>query len=124
MRFFVDNNIAPRLARGFNQFVVGEHEFVHLRDRFAANTPDVDWMRERYGAITSRQPAVQQAKGRGYPYGMYLNFRSEDWRIDARSSEQKLRRQLIERRAVDCTLPTCENRVKSSGEIRLQPSPL
>lgn len=49
MRFFVDNNIAPRLARGFNQFVVGEHEFVHLRDRFAASTPDVEWMRALAG---------------------------------------------------------------------------
>ena len=46
MRFFVDNNVAPRLARGFNQFVAGEHEFVHLRDRFPADAPDVKWMRE------------------------------------------------------------------------------
>ena len=45
MRFFVDNNIAPQLARGFNLFVQGEHEFVHLRDRFAADTPDVEWMK-------------------------------------------------------------------------------
>lgn len=37
-------NIAPKLARGFNQFVKGEHEFVHLRDRFAMNTPDAEWM--------------------------------------------------------------------------------
>lgn len=46
MRFFIDNNIAPKLARGFHQFVKGEHEVVHLRDRFAGNTPDVDWMRK------------------------------------------------------------------------------
>jgi len=44
VKFFVDNNIAPQLARGFHQFVAGEHEFVHLRDRFASNTSDVDWM--------------------------------------------------------------------------------
>jgi len=42
----VDNNIAPRLARGFNEFVRGEHEFVHLRDRFQADAPDVKWMRD------------------------------------------------------------------------------
>lgn len=46
MRFFIDNNIAPKLARGFNQFVAGEHEVMHLRDRFPGNTPDVEWMRE------------------------------------------------------------------------------
>ncbi len=45
MRFFIDNNIALRLSRGFNEFVKGGHEVVHLRERFAANTPDVDWMK-------------------------------------------------------------------------------
>jgi hypothetical protein len=49
MRFFVDNNIARKLAHGFNQFVLGEHEVIHLRDRFAANTPDVEWMRALAG---------------------------------------------------------------------------
>lgn len=42
-------NIAPKLARGFNEFVRGEHEFVHLRDRYRADTPDVTWMRELAG---------------------------------------------------------------------------
>lgn len=46
MRFFIDNNIAPKLARGFNQFVLGEHEVVHLRDRFRPDTSDVNWMQE------------------------------------------------------------------------------
>lgn len=45
MRFFIDNNIAPRLARGFNEFVKGEHEVLHLRERFKPNAPDVEWMR-------------------------------------------------------------------------------
>jgi len=49
VRFFVDNNIAPRLARGFHQFVAGEHEFLHLRDRFPPDTPDVKWMRDLAG---------------------------------------------------------------------------
>jgi hypothetical protein len=49
VRFFIDNNIAPKLARGFDQFVRGEHEVAHLRDRFAPNTPDVDWMRALAG---------------------------------------------------------------------------
>ncbi len=46
MRFFFDNNLAPKLARGFHQFVAGEHEVIHLRDRFKQNASDVDWMRE------------------------------------------------------------------------------
>ena len=44
MKFFIDNNVAPRLARGFNEFVKGEHEVVHLREKFRADTPDVEWM--------------------------------------------------------------------------------
>ena len=46
MRFFLDNNLAPKLARGFHQFVLGEHEVVHLRDRFSQDTPDVEWMQQ------------------------------------------------------------------------------
>ena len=49
MKFFFDNNIARKLARGFNEFVAGEHEVSHLRDHFAANTPDVEWMRKLAG---------------------------------------------------------------------------
>jgi hypothetical protein len=46
LRFFLDNNLAPKLARGFHQFVLGEHEVVHLRDRFSQETPDVEWMHQ------------------------------------------------------------------------------
>jgi PIN like domain len=46
VRLFFDNNLAPRLAHGFKEFVAGEHEVIHLRDRFAANQPDVQWMEE------------------------------------------------------------------------------
>lgn len=45
MRLFFDNNLAPRLAHGFREFVAGEHEVIHLRDRFQPNASDVDWMR-------------------------------------------------------------------------------
>ena len=49
MRFFIDNNIALRLSRGFNEFVKGGHEFVHLRQKFSPDTPDVKWMRDLAG---------------------------------------------------------------------------
>lgn len=62
MRFFLDNNLAPKLARGFHQFVLGEHEVVHLRDRFSQDTPDVEWMRalaaESPWIILSRDVAI------------------------------------------------------------------
>ncbi len=44
MKLFFDNNLAPQLAHGFQAFVKGEHAVVHLRDKFAANTPDIEWM--------------------------------------------------------------------------------
>lgn len=43
MRVFFDNNIAPRLARGFNEFVASNHSVIHLREKFPANTSDVEW---------------------------------------------------------------------------------
>ena len=46
MKFFFDNNLAPRIAKGLNGFVAPEHEVIHLRDRFPANTTDLDWMRQ------------------------------------------------------------------------------
>lgn len=45
MRFFFDNNLSPRLARSLNALVEPEHQVVHLKDRFAANTADEVWMR-------------------------------------------------------------------------------
>lgn len=46
LEVFHRQQLAPKLARGFHQFVKGEHEVVHLRDRFAGSTPDVEWMRK------------------------------------------------------------------------------
>jgi hypothetical protein len=39
----VDNNLSPSLARSF-QPLFDEHQFVSLRDKFAANTKDIDWI--------------------------------------------------------------------------------
>lgn len=43
MRLLVDNNLAPRLARAVDILFI-EHEIVALRDKFAADTPDVEWV--------------------------------------------------------------------------------
>ena len=45
MKFFFDNNLASKIARGLNGFVAPDHEVVHLKEHFPANTNDVDWMK-------------------------------------------------------------------------------
>lgn len=49
MRFFFDNNLAPKLAKSLHVLVEPDHSVVHLKDRFAANTPDETWMRALAG---------------------------------------------------------------------------
>lgn len=46
MRFFFDNNLPPKLAKSLHALVEPDHQIVHLKDRFAANTPDETWMIE------------------------------------------------------------------------------
>jgi hypothetical protein len=45
VRLFFDNNLSPRLARSLHVLVTPEHQVVHLKELFAANTPDEIWMR-------------------------------------------------------------------------------
>lgn len=46
MNFFIDNNLPPPLAYALRELSKPEHHKVeHLRERFAANTPDQDWIR-------------------------------------------------------------------------------
>jgi len=45
VRFFFDNNLSPKLARSLDALVQPEHQVVHLKERFAANTSDEVWMR-------------------------------------------------------------------------------
>ena len=46
MRFFFDNTLPPKLAKSLHVLVEPDHQVVHLKDRFAANTPDEIWMTE------------------------------------------------------------------------------
>lgn len=46
MRFFFDNNLAPKIAKGLNEFVSPEHKVVHLKERFSAGADDSVWMTE------------------------------------------------------------------------------
>jgi predicted nuclease of predicted toxin-antitoxin system len=44
VKFFFDNNLAAKIAKGLNGFVSPEHQVVHLKEQFAANTDDAVWM--------------------------------------------------------------------------------
>lgn len=44
MRFFFDNNLPAKLAKSLHVLVEPEHQVVHLKDRFAPDTPDETWM--------------------------------------------------------------------------------
>ena len=44
MKFFFDNNLASKIAKGLNGFVSPDHQVVHLNEQFAANTDDAVWM--------------------------------------------------------------------------------
>lgn len=46
MRFFLDNNLAPRHARALAALLAPEHEVVHLRDKFPASIDDATWLAE------------------------------------------------------------------------------
>ncbi|MBB1075759.1 hypothetical protein HUU62_15215 [Rhodoferax sp. 4810] len=51
MNFFLDNNLPPNWAQclsacSHKQFLTDQvGQVVHLRERFATNTPDLDWIR-------------------------------------------------------------------------------
>ena len=45
MKFIIDNNLPPALAHALRELSKPEnHEVLHLKDRFAADTPDTDWI--------------------------------------------------------------------------------
>jgi len=44
VKFFIDNNLPPALAHALRELSEPEdHEVLHLKDRFAADTVDIDW---------------------------------------------------------------------------------
>jgi hypothetical protein len=46
VKFFFENNLAPKIAKGLNEFVSPDHKVVHLRERFSAGTDDSAWMKQ------------------------------------------------------------------------------
>lgn len=44
MRFFLDNNLPPRVARALHCLLTPMHSAVHLKERFVPDIADVDWL--------------------------------------------------------------------------------
>jgi hypothetical protein len=47
VKFFLDNNLPPKLARAIDELVRGDgHRVVHLRDKFPRTIDDLSWLEE------------------------------------------------------------------------------
>ncbi|MER9456608.1 hypothetical protein NKI64_23225 [Mesorhizobium sp. M0478] len=44
MKALVDENLSPALARSLNALFAGEHEIVHIREKFGPGVKDVAWV--------------------------------------------------------------------------------
>jgi hypothetical protein len=44
LRIVVDENLPPALARSLNALFAGEHEVIHLRDKFGPGVTDLEWI--------------------------------------------------------------------------------
>ncbi|HEY8900756.1 MAG TPA: hypothetical protein VIM61_10125 [Chthoniobacterales bacterium] len=44
MRFFLDNNLPPRVARALHCLLQPKDSATHLKDRFAPDVTDVEWL--------------------------------------------------------------------------------
>ncbi len=45
MKLLVDNNLPPKLARGLAELFAGDHEIVHIRDKYGTGgLKDDDWI--------------------------------------------------------------------------------
>ncbi|UCI33221.1 hypothetical protein [Mesorhizobium sp. B4-1-4] len=44
MKVLVDENLSPALAHSLNALFVGEHEIVHIREKFGPGVKDIEWI--------------------------------------------------------------------------------
>jgi hypothetical protein len=45
LKLLLDHNLSPRLARSLQALFVDDHQIVALREKFAADTPDLEWIK-------------------------------------------------------------------------------
>lgn len=66
MKVIVDENLPPALARGLSALFSGEHEIIHLRDRFGPSVRDLEWIpelsREGGWAVISGDRGIRRKK--------------------------------------------------------------
>lgn len=46
MKIVVDENLSPALARALAALFAGEHEIIHIRDRYGPGVTDLEWIPE------------------------------------------------------------------------------
>ncbi|MDP0500943.1 MAG: hypothetical protein Q7P63_12685 [Verrucomicrobiota bacterium JB022] len=44
MKFFLDNNLPPRLAKALNELLLPNDSAQHLKDTFSASATDIEWL--------------------------------------------------------------------------------
>lgn len=44
MKVIIDENLSLALARALNALFLGEHEVVHIREKFGPSVKDADWI--------------------------------------------------------------------------------
>jgi predicted nuclease of predicted toxin-antitoxin system len=44
LKLLIDNDLSPRIAHCLHSLFVDDHQIVSLREKFAQNTPDAEWM--------------------------------------------------------------------------------
>lgn len=44
MKVVIDENLSPVLARALNALFIGDHEVIHVRDRFGPGVKDAEWI--------------------------------------------------------------------------------
>jgi hypothetical protein len=64
LKLLLDNPLSPRIAHCLQALFEGDHEIVALRDKFAANTIDVEWItaldREGGWAVITRDLQIRK----------------------------------------------------------------
>jgi hypothetical protein len=44
VKVIIDENLSPALAKALNALFAGEHEVVHIREKFGPSVKDADWI--------------------------------------------------------------------------------
>lgn len=66
MRILVDENLPPALARALAALFKGQHEVIHIRDRFGPRVTDIEWISvlnaEGYWTVLSADRRISRNK--------------------------------------------------------------